>query len=59
MRTTGIVRSIDDLGRVIIPKSVRESLGIKEGDKFEVLVTKEGEVVFRKYEYECPTCGKS
>ena len=49
MRATGIVRRIDDLGRVVIPKEIRRTLGIKEGDPLEVFVTNEGEVVFQKY----------
>lgn len=49
MRATGIVRRIDDLGRVVIPKEIRRSLKIREGDPFEIFTTREGEVVFKKY----------
>ena len=48
MRTTGIVRRIDDLGRVVIPKEVRRTLKIKEGDPLELYVS-EGMVCFKKY----------
>ena len=50
MRATGIVRRIDDLGRVVIPKEIRRTLRIKEGDLLELFTTKEGEVVFKKYQ---------
>ena len=49
MRATGIVRRIDDLGRVVIPKEIRRTLRIKEGDPLEIFTTKDGEVVFKKY----------
>ena len=49
MRATGIVRRIDDLGRVVIPKEIRRSLKIREGDPLEIFITTEGEVVFKKY----------
>ena len=48
MRATGIVRRIDDLGRVIIPREIRRSMGIKEGDPLEIYTTEDG-VVFQKY----------
>ena len=48
MRTTGIVRRIDDLGRVVIPKEVRRTLKIKEGDPLELYVN-DGMVCFKKY----------
>lgn len=51
MKATGIVRRIDDLGRVVIPKEIRRSLRIKEGDPLEIFTTREGEVVFKKYNY--------
>lgn len=51
MRATGIVRRVDDLGRIVIPKEVRRQLRIKEGDPLELYTTKEGEVVFKKYSY--------
>ena len=49
MKATGIVRRIDDLGRVVIPKEIRRTLRIKEGDPLEIFTDKEGGVIFRKY----------
>ena len=48
-RSTGIVRRIDDLGRVVIPREIRRNMGIQEGDPFELLIMENG-VYFRKYE---------
>ena len=48
-RKTGIVRRIDDLGRVVIPKEIRRKLNIREGDPFEITYTNDGGVFFRKY----------
>ena len=49
MKATGIVRRIDDLGRVVIPKEIRRTLHIKEGDPLEIYTAKDGEVIFKKY----------
>ena len=49
MKATGIVRRIDDLGRVVIPKEIRRSMRIREGDPLEIFTDKEGGVIFRKY----------
>ncbi|MEG0804311.1 MAG: stage V sporulation T C-terminal domain-containing protein [Pygmaiobacter sp.] len=49
MKATGIVRRIDDLGRVVIPKEIRRTLHIRVGEPLEIFVTSEGEVVFKKY----------
>lgn len=51
MKATGIVRRIDDLGRVVIPKEIRRTLKIKEGDPLELFITEKDEVVFKKYRY--------
>ena len=51
MIATGIVRRIDALGRVVIPTEIRRTLRIKEGAPLEIFTTKEGEVVFKKYNY--------
>ncbi len=49
MKATGIVRRIDDLGRVVIPKEIRRTLRIREGDPLEIFTDPGGEVVFKKY----------
>lgn len=49
MKATGVVRRIDDLGRVVIPKEIRRTLRIKEGDPLEIFTDKEGEVILKKY----------
>ncbi len=49
MEATGIVRCIDDLGRVVIPKEVRKTMKIREGDPMEIFVDQEGEVILKKY----------
>lgn len=49
MRATGIIRRIDDLGRVVIPKEIRRQMRIKEGDPLEIYTTREGMVCFQKY----------
>ncbi len=49
MKATGIVRRIDDLGRVVIPKEIRRTLRIREGDPLEIFTAAEGEVIFKKY----------
>lgn len=51
MKATGIVRRIDDLGRVVIPKEIRRTLRIREGDPLELFTTRDGEVVFKKYTF--------
>ena len=49
MKATGIVRRIDDLGRVVIPKEIRRTMRIREGDPLEIYTSKDGEVIFKKY----------
>lgn len=49
MKATGIVRRIDDLGRVVIPKEIRRTMRIREGDPLEIFTTRDGEVIFKKY----------
>lgn len=49
MKSTGIVRKLDELGRVVIPKEIRKTLRIKEGDPLEIFTDKEGEVILKKY----------
>ena len=49
MKATGVVRRIDDLGTIVIPKEIRKTLRIKEGDPLEIFTDKEGEVILKKY----------
>ena len=49
MKATGIVRRIDDLGRVVIPKEIRRTLRIREGDPLEIYTDREGEIILKKY----------
>ena len=49
MKATGIVRRIDDLGRVVIPKEIRRTLRIREGDPLEIFTDREGEIILKKY----------
>ncbi len=66
MKTTGVIRRVDDLGRIIIPKSVRKELNIKEGEPMELFIDG-NDVVFRKYTfdncenetYNCDACVKN
>ena len=50
MKATGIVRRIDDLGRIVIPKEIRRSLKIREGDPMEIFLDETGGIVLQKYE---------
>lgn len=49
MRTTGITRRIDSLGRVVIPKELRKNIHLKEGDQLEIYITDDEEIVLKKY----------
>ena len=49
MKATGIVRRIDDLGRIVIPKEIRRTMRIREGDPLEIYTDKDGGVIFKKY----------
>ena len=49
MKATGVVRRIDDLGRIVIPKEIRKTLRIKEGDPLEIFTDKDGEIILKKY----------
>ena len=52
MKATGIIRRIDELGRIVVPKEIRRSLGIKEGDPLEIFTTRDGEIIFKPYQEE-------
>ncbi|MBO4422565.1 MAG: AbrB/MazE/SpoVT family DNA-binding domain-containing protein [Clostridia bacterium] len=49
MKATGIVRKIDELGRIVIPKEIRRTMRIREGDPLEIFTDRDGEVIFKKY----------
>ena len=49
MKATGIVRRVDDLGRIVIPKEIRRTLRIREGDPLEIYTDTDGGVIFKKY----------
>jgi transcriptional pleiotropic regulator of transition state genes len=56
MKATGMMRKVDELGRIVIPKEMRDTMGITQGNSLEIFV--EGEnIVFRKYEPGCCICG--
>ena len=54
MKATGIVRRIDDLGRVVIPKEIRRTMRIREGDPLEIYTSKDGEVIVREIGGQVP-----
>ena len=56
MKSTGIIRRIDDLGRVVIPKEIRHALKIKEGDPLEIYTERDGSVVFKPYKKSFEQC---
>lgn len=58
MKATGIVRRIDDLGRIVIPKELRRTLGIAEGEPLEIFVDGE-KIILRKYTPGCCLCGNT
>ena len=49
MRATGIIRRIDELGRIVIPKEIRRTMRIHEGDPLEIFTDREGEIILKKY----------
>ncbi|WP_274653318.1 AbrB/MazE/SpoVT family DNA-binding domain-containing protein [Paenibacillus humicola] len=58
MKATGIVRKVDELGRIVLPIELRRSLGIAEGDALEIYVDRE-RVLLKKYEPACVFCGNA
>lgn len=50
MKATGLVRRIDDLGRIVIPKEIRRAMRIKEGDPLEIFTTSDGEIILKSTE---------
>lgn len=57
-KTTGIIRRIDELGRIVVPKEIRRTIGLKEGDFVEISLSN-GIVSLQKPEFSCPLCNKT
>ncbi len=49
MKPTGIIRRIDDLGRIVVPKNIREEYAIEDGEPFEFFVTADGDILLKRY----------
>lgn len=58
MKATGIIRRIDELGRIVVPKEIRRSLGIKEGDPLEFFTNREGEIILIPYKEDSQVVDK-
>lgn len=58
MKATGVVRKVDQLGRIVLPKELRKTLGFEEGTPIEIFVN-EDEVILRKYVKGCHCCGET
>jgi transcriptional pleiotropic regulator of transition state genes len=58
MKATGIVRRVDDLGRIVIPRELRKIMGIAEGDPLEIF-TEGDQIILKKYEPACTFCGEA
>lgn len=56
MKPTGIVRRIDDLGRVVIPKEIRRTFKIKEGDPLEIFTARDGSIIIKRYRKSWEEC---
>lgn len=57
MKATGIVRKVDNLGRIVVPKELRNTLNIQEGSPLEIY-TDDGQIILKKYEPDCIFCGE-
>ncbi len=57
MKSTGIIRKVDELGRIVIPMELRKSMDIKEKDPLEIF-TDQGSIVLKKYSNTCVFCGE-
>ena len=58
MKATGIVRKIDELGRVVIPMELRKTFDLNEGTPMEIFVDVNGEIILKKYQPGCVICGR-
>ena len=59
MKATGIVRNVDALGRIVLPKELRRILNLEEGTPLEIFTTEDGAVVLRQYAPGCSCCGRT
>ena len=59
MKATGIVRSIDKLGRVVIPKELRKTYGLSVEDSVEIFVNDDNQIILKKYEPACMFCNRT
>jgi transcriptional pleiotropic regulator of transition state genes len=57
MKATGIVRKVDDLGRLVLPKELRRTLKIHEGDPLEIFTENDGSIILKAYKPGCVCCG--
>jgi transcriptional pleiotropic regulator of transition state genes len=57
IKSTGIVRAVDDLGRIVIPKELRKTMNINSGDSLEIY-TEENKIIFQPYKPGCMFCGE-
>jgi AbrB family looped-hinge helix DNA binding protein len=57
LNVVGIIRAMDDLGRVVIPKEIRRTIGVKEGDSLDILAMTDGSILLRKVVNNQPVCG--
>ena len=57
LNVVGIIRAMDDLGRVVIPKEIRRVIGVKEGDSLDILAMTDGSILLRKVVNNQPVCG--
>ena len=58
MKATGIVRRVDDLGRLVIPKELRKTMNVESGEPLEIYVDDGGEIILKKYHPGCVFCGE-
>ncbi len=59
MKATGIVRKIDDLGRIVLPKELRRTMNINKKDPMEIYVEGDGTIILKKYQPACIFCGNA
>ena len=56
-KATGMVRKVDGLGRIVIPKEIRKNYGIDENDGLEIFTDGDGHIILKKYQRGCMSCG--